>query len=332
MSEYVRFSRYQELLAGRRAVPRAELMAGLEISEATFKRDIAKLRDQLHVPIRFDRDRGGYVIDKTDDASPLPGLWFRHDEILALLTMQHLLSQLEPGLLGARLQPFRERLEGLLEAYGEKAQDVKNRLRIVHAGKRTLAPPMFEAVAAATMARKQLQITHMRRETGETLTRTISPQRLVHYRDNWYVDAWCHLREDLRSFSLDTISAAHATEDAAKEVDPKEIDQKLGAGYGIFGGKPKAWATLRFTPQRARWVRFEQWHPLQESRVEADGSYVLSVPYSDDREIVGDILRFGEDVEVVSPLLLRSRVQQQLLHAATRYVASEADRIRSSAP
>jgi predicted DNA-binding transcriptional regulator YafY len=321
MSEFVRLGEYQRLLSGRAAVPRDELLRRLEISPATFKRDIAKLRDQVGMPIKFDRDRGGYTLDATqNDKAAVPSLWFAPDEILALLTMQHLLSQLEPGLLGPRLKPLKDRLNELLALYGQGKQDIANRLRIVHAGKRALPPPLFEAAAGATMARKRLRITHMRRETGETLVREVSPQRMVHYRDNWYMDAWCHLRDDLRSFSLDAISQVEHLETDAKDVPPTEIDARLGAGYGIFGGKPKAWATLRFTPERARWVRFEQWHPMQEGSVEADGSYVLCVPYSDDREIVGDIMKFGADVQVIAPSVLRSKVQQQLLHAATKYV------------
>ena len=321
MSEFVRLGKYTALLSGRRAVPRADILSTLEISAATFKRDLAKLRDQMQVPIRFDRDRGGYTIDPGDGAhNALPGLWFSPDEILALLTLQHLLSQLEPGLLGPKLKPLQTRLAALMKLHGLSGQDVAHRMRIVHAGKRALPPPLFEAVAGATMARKRLKITHMRRETGETLQRDISPQRMVHYRDNWYVDAWCHLRQDLRSFALDAISGVEHLEADAQEVPPADIDARLGAGYGIFGGKPKAWATLRFTPERARWVRGEQWHPLQESHVEADGSYVLSVPYSDDRELVGDILRFGADVEVISPQALRTTVSKRMLQGASRYV------------
>ncbi|TWO68653.1 WYL domain-containing protein [Caenimonas sedimenti] len=79
-------------------------------------------------------------------------------------------------------------------------------------------------------------------------------------------------------------------------------------------------AVLKFSAERARWVRREQWHPQQEGRDEADGGYVLSVPYSDDRELLGDVLRFGEDVEVVGPGELRTtRVQRALLASAARY-------------
>ena len=98
------------------------------------------------------------------------------------------------------------------------------------------------------------------------------------------------------------------------------VDQALGSGYGIFNGASQAWAKLRFTPERARWVAGETWHPLQESSVEADGSYLLSFPYADDRELIGDIMRFGADVQVLAPAGLRSKVQKGFLEAAAKYV------------
>jgi predicted DNA-binding transcriptional regulator YafY len=320
MSEVVRLYKYKELLGGRRAVPAAELQAKLEISPATLKRDIAKLRDQLHMPIRFDRDRGGYVMDGGHSDTELPGLWFSPDEILALVTIQQLLAQLAPGILGPKLRPLQDRLADLMARHGLAHDDVARRIRLVHAGQRQLQPEHFETVAAATLRRLRLQVRHYNRERGDTTERTISPQRLVHYRDNWYVDAWCHLREDLRSFSVDALGEVTPLEEPALEIDNQRLDEKLGAGYGIFGGAPTAWAVLRFTPERARWVRREQWHPKQRGHDEADGSYVLEVPYADDREILGDILRFGAEVQVVGPEGLRRRVQKGLLEAAGRYV------------
>lgn len=55
---------------------------------------------------------------------------------------------------------------------------------------------------------------------------------------------------------------------------------------------------LRFTPEQARWVADEHWHPQQQSRTLADGSYELSVPYSDSRELVMDILKHNPAVPV----------------------------------
>ncbi len=320
MSEVVRLYQYKSLLVGRRAMSAEDLMARLEISRATLKRDIAKLRDQLHVPIEFDRDAGGYTLSQGHTDSELPGLWFNQEELLALVTIQQLLEQLEPGLLGPKLKPLKERLGQLMTKHGLSSQDVARRVRIMHAGKRVVLAKSFEAVAAATLARQRLKIWHFGRQNGQTTEREVSPQRLVHYRDNWYLDAWCHLREDLRSFSIDAIPRLEILGTAAKEVSDKTIEDTVGAGYGIFNGVPKGWATLKFTPERARWVNKEVWHPQQEVHTEPDGSLVLTFPYADDRELVGDILRFGADVEAVGPAGLRSKVQKQFLAAAARYV------------
>jgi predicted DNA-binding transcriptional regulator YafY len=170
------------------------------------------------------------------------------------------------------------------------------------------------------MGRKRLHAHHFARQSGTTLERTLSPQRLVHYRDNWYVDAWCHLRDGLRSFSVDALTHVQVLSEDALEIEATRLDQSLGAGYGIFGGVPVDNAVLRFTPERARWVRREQWHPAQASWEEQDGSFVLSVPYADDREIIGDILRFGPEVQVMAPEALKRKVQKALLDAAGRYV------------
>ena len=320
MSEVVRLYRYKSLLSSRRAVSAEDLMAALEVSRATLKRDIAKLRDQLHVPILFNRDLGGYILEQCHIDSELPGLWFSQGEILALVTIQQLLEQLEPGLLGAKLKPLQDRLTQLMDKHGLASQDVAKRIRIVHAGKRVVIAKSFEIVAAATMARKRLKIWHFNRQNGITTERDVSPQRLVHYRDNWYLDAWCHLRDDIRSFSIDAISRLEVMDSSAKEVSVKNIDQALGSGYGIFNGAAQAWAKLKFTPERARWVAGETWHPMQERSFDADGSYLLSFPYADDRELIGDIMRFGSDVQVLAPPALRSKVQKGFLEAAAKYV------------
>jgi predicted DNA-binding transcriptional regulator YafY len=312
MSETDRLYRYKTLLSHRRAMTADELMAAQEISLATFKRDIAKMRDRLGTPIVFDKDLGGYRLEANPDSTELPGLWFTQDEILALMTIQNMIEQLDPGLLGPKLKPFRKRLDDMLTRQGLDPQELTQRVRAVHAGKRRMQLAAFETIAKATFERKQVQIVHTNRQKSETVRRVISPQQLVHYRDNWYVDTWCHLRKDLRSFSIDAITQADLLEATARDVDIAAMRKQLGSSYGIFGGAPKDWAELTFSPSRAEWVRHENWHPEQKGVMHPDGSYSLSVPYSDERELIGDILRFGADVQVIAPSSLRKQVQKQI--------------------
>ncbi len=319
MERTERFYRMEQLLRSRRSVPRSVFLAALDVSPATFKRDLEYLRDRFKAPIEWDAETGGYRLDPAAPRFELPGLWFSPAETYALLTMQHLLETLQPGLLTPHVRPLLERLRALLDKGDHTAEEVGRRIHVLQQAARKAKLEHFEVVAAAVLKRKRLTIRHHNRERDEVTERTISPQHLVHYRGNWYVDAWCHKAEGVRSFALDAIRAAAMLDEKAEDVPRAELEAHFQSGYGIFAGKNVQWAKLRFTPERARWVANEDWHPKQKAAFEADGSYVLEVPYSDDRELLMDILKFGADVEVLAPPALRTRVREKLKAALKRY-------------
>lgn len=319
MDRTERFYRIQQMLRQSRVVPVRTFLRELEVSLATFKRDLEYMRSRLHTPIVWDRELNGYRYDKAAPVQELPGLWFSDTEIYALLTMQRLLESLEPGLLGAHVAPLLERLKAAIGSGAHSAAEVHQRIRILHLAKRTLPPQYFQLAAAAVLQRRRLRIKYFSRARNDETERDISPQRLVHYRENWYLDAWCHLRKGIRSFAVDAIRAAEVLDESAVDLTEDELDQVLAAGYGIFSGRDVQWAVLRFSSQRARWVAAEQWHPQQRSRTEADGSYVLELPYSDSRELVMDILKHGAQVEVLAPHELRDEVAGALRAAAAIY-------------
>lgn len=323
MDRTERFYKIDRLLNERKVVGVRDFLEALDVSLATFKRDIEYMRSRLHAPIEWDRSAGGYTLAKAGKTGPkyeLPGLWFNASEVYALLTMQHLISNLEPGILAPQLKQLNSRLRSLLDSSDHSAEEVEKRIRILHVANRGMPAGHFETVAKALLSRKRVFIRYYGRANGEESERTVSPQRLVHYRDNWYLDGWCHLRDDLRSFSVDGIRHADLLPEKAVSVSDGELDEVLGSGYGIFSGRQVAWAQMRFSPLAARWVASEQWHPKQKARTEPDGSYVLEVPYTDDRELVGDILRHGAEVEVLAPRVLRKRVSDALQAAVRRYV------------
>lgn len=322
MDRTERFYRIDRLLRESRVVTIDRFLDDLSVSRATFKRDLEYMRDRLNAPIEWDRDAGGYRFVEHVRGSPeyeLPGLWLNESEILALLSMESLLEEIEPGLLGARLEPLKARLSALIESTDHPADEVRKRIRVLRMGSRSRKIRHFEQVAFALMNRRRLHLDYFVRTRGELTHRAVSPQRLVHYRDNWYLDAWCHVADGVRSFALDAVESAEVLDESAQDVAAHDLDRMLGAGYGIFSGEKVQWARLRFSERRARWVAAEEWHPQQRASFDDAGRYVLEVPYSQDPELLMDILKHGPDVEVLAPLELRERVALQLAAAAEQY-------------
>jgi predicted DNA-binding transcriptional regulator YafY len=322
MDRLERFYRMQGMLKNRRFVRTQEFLDELEVSRATFKRDLDYMKDRMRAPIVYDRHHEAYRFDDAvadHELWQLPGLWFTADELRALLTMDRLLGDLQPGVLSELTGPIRKRLKELLQSGEHSAEDVARRIRIVAIGSRKVEPAHFRALSTALLSRRRLQIKHLRRQDGDLLEREVSPQRLVHYRDNWYLDAWCHKRQALRTFGVDAIESAIVVDKPAKDVNDDTLDRHFASGYGIFSGADTQQAVLLFSQERARWVAGEIWHPQQDGRMQPDGTYLLRLPYSQQPELVMDVLKYGADVEVLSPPSLREAVARQLQAAGQRY-------------
>ncbi|MFO1311032.1 MAG: YafY family protein [Burkholderiales bacterium] len=322
MDRSERFLRITQLLHERTVVPRAAFLDDLEVSHATFKRDLEYMRDRYNAPIVWDADAGGYRFDKQGEGPKfeLPGLWFNEGEVHALLMMEHLLASLDQGgFIGKHVEPLRTRLSAILDSGKQAPDDIRARVRLLAFSPRKVPLEHFETIGLATLKRKRIAIRYYARSKDETSEREVSPQRLVHYRGNWYLDAWCHKRDDLRTFAIDGVRDAKALESDAADVPHETLEGYLATGYGIVRADGEVqWAKLRFTAERARWVASEVWHPEQRGKLEPNGRYTLEVPYRDDRELLLEILKHAGAVEVLEPEALRTRVREAHVAAAER--------------
>jgi predicted DNA-binding transcriptional regulator YafY len=324
MDRYERILTLHRILkTSRYPVSLQHLKDELGCSRATLYRDIAFLRDALGAPIESGEGEESSIRYAADEAErfELPGLWLTSEELAALLALNELLGRSDPGVLAGALAPFRARIERLLSDHASGRALPIERIRVITSGARRLDQAVFRAVSSALLNRQRLKFQYRARSTDARTERIVSPQRLAHYRDNWYLDAWDHARDALRSFALDRIRDAEMLDEAALDRDTSELDAHLASSYGIFSGPPKAWATIRFSSHAARWVADEHWHSQQQGTWLPDGRFELRVPYSNSRELLMDVLKYGPDAEVVAPVPLREEMKIMLQLALGAYQA-----------
>lgn len=328
MDRTERFYKIELLLRSRRIVSFAALREELGISPATLKRDLQYLRDRMDAPIVYSAMDNGY---RFADASPqglkaarheLPGLWFSEHEIHAMLSMHQLLAGLDDdGVLARHLQPLMDKLQGMLGTDAGQARELMRRIKVIGTARRRAPSRHFELLGGALVQRKRVWLRYFKRGDRSISEREVSPQRLVHYRNTWYLDAWCHTSEGLRRFALDAMREARALDGKARSVPLREIEAALDSGYGIYGGGDARvkWATLLFSADAAQWVANEEWHPQQKSRWLDDGRYELQVPYGEPTELAMDILRHGDTVVVGGDKALAALIRQRLRSALKGY-------------
>ena len=321
MSKVERLYHLHNILDQRRTpISRQELMERLGCSQATLYRLVSELRDFLGAPIEQDPDTRGFYYDRElEQHFDLPGIWISPGELQALLTARQVLGNVQPGLLEGELASLQGRISALLRQKGIEADSGESRIHLQQVAGRSVPSRLFQDVLGTLIRRQRLFIRYHGRRRDEISERTISPQRLTQYRNSWYLDAWCHDANGLRSFALERIREQKVKEEPAIEVEEAELAAHFDRSYGIFSGPAEHTAVLRFTPEMSRWVSEEIWHRDQRGEFDKQGSWVLHLPFSSARELVMDILRYGQDVEVIAPDFLRTLVASVASQTAAQY-------------
>jgi predicted DNA-binding transcriptional regulator YafY len=321
MDKWEKVLTLHRILSSRKyAIPLDTILGEIECSEATFHRTRSFLQFNLGAPITFDQKYGGYRYDRSENSGfELPGLWFTRDEIEALLLLDNAVESLQPGLFRELLEPLTKRFGPALTAQKTSMAALRQRIKILSMASRSCDPEVFRAVVSAVVKRRRITITHCGLGGQKPVTRTVSPQTLVRYRDNWYLDSWCHLRNSLRTFALDRITKAEPAKGKCQTIPEKQLNAFFGDAYGIFTGSADKLAVIEFTGTAARDVSSQQWHPKQEGQWINETTYRLTVPYGHDRELLMDILKWGSDAHVIRPSDLRASILASLSAAIKNY-------------
>lgn len=289
----------------------ADIADYFSCSTRTIRRDIALLIDEAGAPF-FISDNRVYRDKSSMQKMHIAGHWLTTDELHALLVLSNSLNQLQAGLLADQLEPFKAQIEQRLGHQGQPSTALSHKIKIIQIATSVLNQEIFSLVAQALDSQQRLSIRFWNRAEDRVTEREISPQQLIRYRDHWFLDAFCHYRQAIRSFSLDAINQAWLLKQPSLKLDTEQLKHHFETSYGIFAGQADQQAVLNFSAYQARWTQFEIWHPEQKTRWLNDGRYQLTIPYKHDTELIQDILKYGPEIEVIAPPKLRQKVIQRL--------------------
>jgi proteasome accessory factor C len=288
--------------------------------ERTLEAQLKFLKERLGAPLVCASGTSAYKYDLNGcDRFELPGIWFSKDELAALFAIRQVLGEIPDGALSKVADDLWKRLEKVSFESGQLPDNGwTNKVKILPIGGRSVSDQVFRSVVEGVVHGNRLKIVH-KKLGAPTRERTVSPLQIVRFRDNWYLDAWCHLENDFRSFAMSRIVVASVLQEKAVRKGAGALKEHFATSYGIFNGKADKVARIRFHGIAAEEVSQERWHSEEKGRFLEDGSYELAIPYFKDTELVMDILRWGDLAEVLEPDELREKVRERLRSAMANY-------------
>lgn len=298
---------HQALQAG--GFPNATALArDIEVATKTIHRDIEFMRDRLNLPVEYDARRNGYFYN--GEVSAFPTMQITEGEIVALVVAEKALQQyrgtsFEKPLLSA----IRKMEQALPDTVSLNLADIERTISFRTRAEPVLNLEIFDALAQAVAQRRQLEL-HYRKPGHAAEKRLLDPYHLANINGEWYLFAYDHARQDLRTFVPARIQSVRPTGKTFERTQKFSLEKRLRDSFGVHAGEGQFAVVLRFTPRAADYIREKKWHPSQTLKDLPDGGAELRMKLSSLAEVQRWVLSWGGEAKVLKPQELVESVKR----------------------
>jgi predicted DNA-binding transcriptional regulator YafY len=309
---YERFLWFQNQIKKNNYPNTKTLAEQFEITRKTAQRDIGFMRDRMGAPLVYLHEKRGFAY--ADHTYELPGFWLDEESLTSLLLAYRLVSAVPDKTLKTSLRSF---LERLLEKISFQKQislkDLSSKISVRNVQYSQTKEKIYHAILEALLSAQAVRIEYHSPHNSQTTLRDILPLHLLHYMGTWHIIAHCALKNELRDFVLSRIHKIEPCENKIKSrFTSEQVRKYIRKTFGIFQGKQKESVCLCFSKDVSSWIAEQIWHPAQKISVKKDGRLCLTIPVADFREIKREILKYGSQVEVLSPKALRMEIIREI--------------------
>lgn len=314
---YERFVWFDNQVRAKKYPNATTLAEQFEISTKTAQRDIDFMRDRLRCPLDYDSSQKGYFYD--DETFTLPMVYLSSEELSALLIARKMLQDISGGSIGDEISSIVDKITNILKKHSVVADQIDDAFSFQLVEYSPAPEAVFKTVLEGCLKKKCLSFTYYSPATEEKNERTVEPYHLFNYMGTWHLIGYCHLKKEIRDFSLSRISEAKVLSKPFKTPADFDFKKYFLSTFGLYKGKTTKEVTLRFTPEKSKWIKDQIWHKDQKTKLLKDGSLEISFPISDFSEIKREILKHGDMVEVIKPKILRELIKAEAKNISKIY-------------
>lgn len=287
-----------------------------EVSQKTVQRDVDFLKDQLHAPLKYDREKKGFHY--TSQTWFLPSLSLSEGDLFTLLVASKALEQYRGTPVAEELERVFAKLTGMLpDKLTLRPELIYSRFSFTSPPAKPVDEKIWTCVVRGLLTQTKLKISYHSMEATAAKDRVLSPYHIANLQGEWYVFGHSDIDGEIRQFALPRIQKAKLTGqhfDMPADFDP---DKMLANTFGRFViGEKVHTVRLLFDAEAAPWVLERQWHPKQRTTTHSDVKVELSFPTTGLFEVFRWVLAWGHHAKVLTPELLQKMISDEVRHMA----------------
>ena len=297
------------ILLDKERIGAQELADMFEVSPRTIYRDIDTI-NMAGIPVRSTSGVGGgfeimqkYKIDKKV---------FSTADLSALLMG---LSSLSGMIRGDELIHALAKVKSFIPA--DRAKDIELKVNQINIdlspwmGNRNIQP-YLEIIKTSLQESKLLSFEYIAHHGNKT-ARTVEPYQLVLKSSHWYLQGYCHKRNDFRLFRLSRMSNLQMQEETFTLRDYQKPTLDFTDILETMQTKIKIRIHKSVMDRVLDFCSYEDFSP------DGDEYYIVSFPFIEKEYYYDILLSFGDKCECLEPLHIRAEMKRRIHDIATIY-------------
>jgi predicted DNA-binding transcriptional regulator YafY len=290
------------LLQSKAVVSLEEIKERFGISERTIFRDLKAL-EAAGVPV-FNEAGSGYSIMEGFRLQPTR---FTEEEMLSLAVAEKMMLQHETQFIKQHFDAALIKIKGSLRYQQKDALlQLEGKLHFTENTKSAgYLPNVLDVLLNSILKKKVATIYYLKSGEDATTARKVEPVGVYHERQNWYLMAWCHLRNEYRNFRLDRVKKIELLEtDFSRQHPPlqtlRATEQEPEKAQTI---------TIKIARQHARNLYWERDHFGFEKEEYSGDEVLMHFRFAYDTcYFVRWFLMFADMGQIIAPVQLQQEV------------------------
>jgi len=303
----------QSLTSTRQGKSVFDLAQTLRCHTRTVYRDLEALQ-AAGFPVFTDKAGGKTLwsfLDTAKHSIPIP---FSLPELMALYFSWGMMKVLKDTVFYDSLESLFDKIKATLPAeYMDYLGQIEDSLEVRAKPYKQYGKirDIIEKVGEAAVEKKRIEIVYYTMSRKSRTRRKISPYKIWFFDGTFYLIANCGLREDIRIFALDRITALEMTDETFETPHDFNFDEFMKSSFGVFQGQPIR-VRIWFAADIAGYIREKIWHETQNITPQSDGSIIFEAEVAGTEEIRYWVLKWGAKARVLAPGSLREETRREV--------------------
>jgi predicted DNA-binding transcriptional regulator YafY len=283
---------------------------GVHICDSTIEKDLFNMRMEHDAPIKYSKKNDGYYYE--DPSYSINDIPLTEDDLESIQFAVNTLQQFREV---DMFKQFGQAIDKIVDRVAiESKQSLTSDNPIVQfetaysTGGNEFLPPLYEAI----IIRRKVEFNYRSFKSSDFKVRIVSPLLLKEYRNRWYLISFDESKNDIITFALDRMEGLQVIENPASiphNFDAKEYFE-YSTGITAYKGEPE-WIEIKADPISAKYILSQPFHHSQKNTFENADYSIFKLKAFISEELIRSILSFGGEIEVLSPVALRTILQER---------------------